>query len=138
MATLGVMRLAAVVKNLGDADLTAEGLRVSPGRQARVGGAYFPRSLAAVSLVAAVDIDLTKTSTAWGDERHVAGGVELRLKRRLGVRGGIGLNTLGDARRSFSGGASAMIRGGLYLDAQITQGDDEATKGWGFALRAMF
>ena len=138
MATLGAVRLAAVVKNLGDADLTAGGLPVSPGRQVRVGGAYLPQSRGAVSLVAAVDADLTKTPTAWGDERHVAGGVELWLKRRLGVRGGIGLNTVGDARPSFSGGASAAIRGGLYVDAQVTRGDDEATKGWGLALRAMF
>jgi hypothetical protein len=138
MATLGVARLAAVVKNLAAADLTAEGLPVYPGRQVRVGGAYFPRSDGAMSLVAAVDADLTRTTTVWGDERHLAGGVELWLKRRLGVRGGIGLNTIGDARRSFSGGASAMIRGGLYVDAQVTEGVDEATKGWGFALRATF
>lgn len=138
MGTLGPARVAAVVKNLVDADLTAGGLPASPRRQVRVGAAYFRQPGRAVSLVAAVDADLTRSQTAWGDERHLAGGIELWVKRRLGVRGGAGLNTVGNARRSFSGGASAAIRGGFYVDAQVTQGDDEATKGWGFAIRATF
>ena len=137
MASFGSARVAVAVKNVREAELTAGGLPVPFGRQVRV-GAYFPRLRGTASMVAAFDADLTRTLTADGDERHLAGGLELWLRDRVGVRGGIGINTLGAARPSFSGGASAALRQRLYVDAQVTQGEDEATKGWGLALRVAF
>ena len=138
MARFGAARVAVVLKNAAAADLTAEGRRVANSRQVRVGGAYVPESAGAVDVVIAFDADLTRTATAVGDERRVAGGVEVGLAPRVRVRGGVGVNTARDARHSFSGGASASLPKGLYLDGQITRGDDEAIKGWGFALRVMF
>jgi hypothetical protein len=137
MATFGAARLAVVVKNVVAADLTADGRSLE--RQARVGGAYRIEPQGSLALVVAVDADLTRTLTAVGDERRVTSGVELGLGPRLSVRGGIGVNTAGGVRRSGSGGVSvALPKKGLNLDAQITQGDDEALKGWGIGLRVTF
>jgi len=138
MASFGSARVAVAVKNVREAELTAGGLPVPFGRQVRVGGAYSPRLRGTATMVAAFDADLTRTLTADGDERHLAGGLELWLRDRVGVRGGIEINTLGAARPSFSGGASAALRQRLYVDAQVTQGEDEATKGCGLALRVAF
>jgi hypothetical protein len=85
------------------------------------------------------DADLTKTTTSAGDERHVAGGIELLLaNRRLGLRGGVSANTLGDSRVAPSGGASLAIRSGTFIDGALTGGSDPARKGWGIDLRVTF
>ena len=69
-------------------------------------------------ITVAIDADLTTTPTAAGDERHLATGVEAWLvNRRVGLRGGVGMNTdrriRGDRR---SVGVSVGLRAGLYLD----------------------
>ena len=89
-------------------------------------------------MTGAVDADLTTTATAAGDARHLAGGVELWVSRLVGVRGGVSVNTVGDARRAFSAGASVGAKAGIYVDAHVTRGDDELTRGWGFGLRVTF
>lgn len=132
------VRLAAVARNVVAAELTADGHLVAPSRQVRVGGAYLPSPRGSVAIVAAVDADLTRTATPVGDERRVTGGVELGWGPRYAVRGGVGVNTAGSVQGSFSGGVSARLLKGLSADAQITQGDDEATKGWGIGLRVTF
>jgi hypothetical protein len=136
MATFGAARLAVVVRNVRAAQVAADR---SLDRQARVGGAYAAGSRGRLSYVVAVDADLTRTATPFGDERRVTGGVELELGTRLAVRGGAGANTAGSVRRSVSGGMSvALPATGFKVDAQITQGDDEALKGWGIGLRVSF
>ena len=96
-----------------------------------------PGARGGVSLIAAVDADLTTTATASGDVRHVAGGAEVRAGR-LGLRGGVSVNTIDEPRPSFSGGASVAVRQGMFVDAHVTRGDDDAMKAWGFALRVTF
>ncbi len=135
---LGPARFAISAKHVAAPDLTADGNPVGPGRQVRVGAAYAPKARGTMSVIAAVDADLTTTATATGDERHVAAGAELHAGRRIGLRGGVSGNTVGDVRRSFSAGASAGLRSGMFVDGQITRGDDEAKKGWGFDLRVTF
>jgi hypothetical protein len=134
----GATRFGAAVRNVRDVALTGDGIPLSAGRQVRVGAAYAPLPRGERSMIASVDADLTTTPTASGDERHVAGGVELWLSRRLGVRGGASVNTVGDTRPSISGGASVAVRRAVYADAHVTQGEDEATRGWGLALRVTF
>ena len=98
-----------------------------------------PGRPAAPRCTAAVDADLTTTPTAFGDARHLATGAEAWLgNRAVGVRGGVGINTVGETRRSGSVGASVAFRSGIFADAQLTRGDDEARNGWGFALRVTF
>ncbi len=74
----------------------------------------------------------------FGNARHLAGGGELWFERRLGVRGGVSVNTVDDLRPSFSAGASAAIQKGFFIDAQLTRGDDAVKEGWGLALRVTF
>jgi hypothetical protein len=137
MVKVGSVRFGVSAKNLYKPGLTADGIAVDLNRQVRVGAAYAPRAGKTVSLIADFDADLTTTSTEAGDERHIAGGAELRTGR-IGVRGGLSGNTVGDVRRAYSGGASLGIAAKAFLDAQITRGDDDAKKGWGVALRVTF
>lgn len=138
MVRVGSARFAITAKHVVAPDLTADGNPVTLDRQVRVGAAYAPAAGGSVSVIAAVDADLTTTRMAAGDERHLAGGAELHVGRRVGLRGGVSINTIADLRRSFSGGASAGIASGFYIDAQMTRGDDDAKKGWGFDLRVTF
>jgi hypothetical protein len=137
MVKLGSARFAVSAKNVYLPDLTAEGNPVARNRQVRVGAAYAPPPGKNVSVIVDLDADLTTTHTASGDERHIAGGAELR-SGRLGVRGGLSGNTVGDVRRSFSAGASLGLSKGFFVDSQVTRGDDDAKKGWGIALRVQY
>jgi hypothetical protein len=137
MVKLGSARFAVSAKNLYAPDLTAGGAPVDLNRQVRVGAAYVPSPGKTVSVIADLDADLTTTHTAAGDERHIAGGAELR-SGRLGVRGGLSGNTVGDVRRSFSAGASLALTKGFFVDSQVTRGDDDAKRGWGVALRVAY
>jgi hypothetical protein len=137
MVKVGSARFGVSAKNLSLPDLTADGRPIDRNRQVRVGAAYTPSPRGKVSVIAALDADLTTIHTAAGDERHIAGGAEMRVGR-LGVRGGLSGNTVADVRRSFSTGASLAISSGFLVDAQITRGDDDAKKGWGIALRVTY
>lgn len=138
MVKLGSARVGMVVKHVHEPDLTIDGNRLASfDRQVRVGAAYVPQP-GKVSLNAAIDADLTTTPTVFGNARHLAGGGELWLERRLGVRAGVSVNTVDQARPSFSAGASAAIQKGFFIDAQLTRGDDPVKEGWGFSLRVTF
>jgi hypothetical protein len=138
MGTFGPIRTAIVARGLRDPDLTAEGTPVSPGRRVRAGAAYIPAARGSVSWLASVDADLTTNATAFGDERRLAGGVEVSKGRIISVRGGANVSTVGDRRDVYSAGASVGVRSGFYVDAQITRGHDELLKRWGFAVRVTF
>ncbi len=136
MGRLGPARLAIVVKHLGAPDLTSSGEPYELDRQVRAGVAI--TSEGRVSMTGAVDADLTTTSTAAGDERHLAGGLEVWIRRGLGVRGGASVNTVGDVRPSFSAGGSVAFASGVYAEGQITRGDDEMLKSWSLGLKVTF
>jgi len=138
MLRWGGLRLAAVVRHLYAPDLTVSGTHVGLDRQARVGLAYVQPLNAPVRVNAAFDADLTTTDTAFGRARHLAGGAELTYAQRLGVRAGVSLNTVDDARPAVSAGASVGVRRGVFVDARVTRGDDKALRGWGFDVRATF
>jgi hypothetical protein len=133
----GSVRLGISAKNLAAPDLTADDVPVEHTRQVRVGVAYVPGARRGLAFIAAADADLTSTRTAAGDVRHVAGGAEVSAGR-LGLRGGVSVNTIAEPRPSFSAGASFAVLKGTYLDAHVTRGDDDAMKAWGFALRVTF
>jgi hypothetical protein len=138
MLRVGVTRFGMVVKHVHQPELTADGSRLASfDRQVRVGAAYMPHP-GPVTVNAAFDADLTTTPTAFGNARRLAGGGEVWFGRRVGARAGISVNTVDDLRRSFSGGASVAIQRGLFIDAQLTRGDDAAKEGWGLALRVTF
>jgi hypothetical protein len=139
MAAMGRVRLGLSARNLRTPEFSEGEERFALPRQVRTGVSVRAGSAPRAELVVAVDTDLTTTRTAFGDQRHLAAGVETWLANRaVGVRAGIGMNTVGEPRRSGSVGASLALRSGLFADAQLTRGDDEARNGWGFALRVTF
>src|SRR4029079_8560655 len=73
-------------------------------RQARAGIAVLAKSKGVVeALTVAADVDVTRTATPFGDVRHVALGGEAWLaKRRVGVRGGVAGNKIGQTGANTS------------------------------------
>ena len=139
MAALGRVRLGVAAKNLRKPEFSEGGRRIELPRQVRAGASVRAGSPNRAEIIGAVDADLTTTPTAVGDERHLATGVEAWLANRsVGLRAGVGMNTIGESRRSGSVGVSVGLRGSSYIDGQLTRGSDRARNGWGFALRVTF
>jgi hypothetical protein len=140
LANFSGLRIGLVVKNLGEPSFGAGADRLDLVRQVRTGVALVGRGRGALTQVAvAMDADLTTTPTAAGEERHLAGGLELWMaQRRVGVRAGAARNTIGDPRSSASAGLSVAVRSGTYLDTQLTGGSDPMRKGWGIDFRMTF
>jgi hypothetical protein len=140
IANFSGLRLGLSVKNVSRPSFGAGVDRLDLGRQVRAGVALVGRGRGGVAdLALALDADLTTTPTIAGDERHLGGGVEVWLaQHRVGIRGGLATNTIGDSRNSASAGVSLAVRSGTYLDAQATGGSDPARKGWGLDLRVAF
>jgi hypothetical protein len=141
MAGFRRARLGIMVRNVTEPDLGRGADAFTLRRSARAGGAFFvaPRRVIGAATIA-VDADLTTTTLPAGDERRVAVGAEVWTTRRtFAVRGGASRSTIGTERSVFSGGASASLRAGLFVDAQVTGGGtDKARHGWGLGLRVTF
>jgi hypothetical protein len=133
------IRLGLAARNLRTAEFSDGVRRFELPLQVRTGVSLTAVTAPRFEVLVAVDGDLTTTRTAFGDARHLATGAEAwLLNRTIGVRGGVGFNTIGETRRSGSVGASVAFRSGLYLDAHLTRGDDEVRNGWGVAFRTTF
>jgi hypothetical protein len=91
-------------------------------------------------LVAAADLDVTRTPGPFGDVRNFALGTEARVLPRAFARAGIRINTAGDAGRqpALCFGGSYAVFGSLLVDAQVTTGSDRALRGWGLSGRVAF
>jgi hypothetical protein len=137
MATFGSLRLGASARHLGQPAFGDGVNRFELGRQARVGLAWAAGEPgAAAGMRAAVDADLTRTPTAFGDARHVAAGLEVSVPReRLALRGGVSVNTVGQAGTSRSAGLSLRVARELYLDGATTFGSDRSRSGWAVSFR---
>ncbi len=140
LANLGHARLGLMVRNVREPEFRSGVDVMSLPRHARAGLALSSGSQGVLGrAIVALDADLMKTTTVFGDERRVAVGGEVWTSRRiLGIRGGLSANTIGSRRLSLSGGVSAAFRQGLYADAELTGGSDAGRHGWGVALRVTF
>ena len=140
MAAFGRTRLGLTVRNLTKPEYGTGPDAITLRRQARAGISLSSRARGvAGSATVAVDADLIRTATALGDERRIAAGVEVWTpKRRVGVRGGLSANTLGARRSSFSGGLSAALGRGTYVEAEATSGADDSRRGWSLGFRVTF
>jgi hypothetical protein len=140
MAVFGRARIGLTVRNVKQPEFGSGPDAFTLSRHARVGAALSSGTRGVIgSATLAVDADLTKDATVLGDERHVAVGAEVwSPKRTFGVRGGVGANTIGSRRTSFSAGASAALKKGIYVDGEVTGGTDEGRHGWGAGLRVTF
>ena len=137
MATGRLGSIGLTVRNLTEPSFeTGDDEERALERQARAGVSI----LLVPSWKLAADVDLTTNDGLLGDLREVALGTEGRLTRRLTARAGLRLNTAGDRGRSpaVSAGGSVVLTGGVFLDAQITGGTDDALRGWGVAGRLVF
>ena len=141
MVKAGRVRAGVSLRNLHETDFGAGADALSLRRVARA-GVSVTADPGSVSVTLAADADLTSVATAAGDERHIAGGAELWVwKRIIGVRGGLGYET-NHSLHSQSGGLSLMVLAGqylhTYLDGQWTGGADPMRRGWGMDLRLTF
>jgi hypothetical protein len=141
LASFGRLRLGLAVRNLTAPEFDtglAEPWRVE--RQARAGASMGGEPARGQRpWAAALDIDLTRTTLVDGERRSFAAGAERWFRnRRLAVRGGARVQTVGDLRPAASGGASVAIRNGVLIEAQATGGSDAADRGWSVAARLTF
>lgn len=140
LATFGRVRVGATVRNLTEPRFTAGPSSLTLARQARAGVAVQtqPRGLLR-GVRAAADMDLTTTRTALGDVRHVAAGLEAWLAQgRLGIRGGVSANTIGERRPAGSAGVSVRVTRAVYVNASATAGRDRSVSGWSTSLGLAF
>ena len=69
------------------------------------------------------DGELATLATPLGLERRVAVGSELWTSTKtFGIRGGVSVNTIESRRTAISGGLSAALKKGLYVDGEYTGG----------------
>ena len=135
LATAGVVRLGARVRNALEATFGP----VRMERQTRLGVAVAPEAVGGVPLTVAIDADVDAYTVATGRRRVVAvGGEQWFLGRRLGVRAGGRLNTVGARERSAAAGASVAVRTGWYIDGHVVRGGAADEEGWGVAARVSF
>jgi F plasmid transfer operon, TraF, protein len=128
------------VRNMTTPEFGEGNERFELKRQVRAGLAVLAKSPGWIqALTVAADADVTRTATPFGDVRHIALGGEVWLaKRRVGVRGGVAANTIGERRTSTSTGVSVKTISGLYIDAARTFGRDETIRGWSTSGRITF
>jgi hypothetical protein len=142
MVNTGSLRAGFSVRNLRQPSFGSDdNERMELKRQARAGVAYLTatKSGALDALTLAADFDVTKTSTLFGDVRHVAAGAEAYFaKRHVGVRGGLQRNTVGEARGAYSYGFSVAPVTGFFIDFARTRGKDETVEGWNAGVRLSF
>lgn len=137
MASVGLLRLGVVIRNVREPTFeTPDKTGLSLSRQARVGVALVARRAWAV----AVDADLTRADTLFGERRNVAAGVERwLLGYRLGFRGGVRINTVGgDTQPVGSLGATLHLTPTFAIDAHWAGSESPADRGWGVAGRMAF
>jgi hypothetical protein len=140
MANFGHLRFGVAVRNVTEPEFGDGATRFALERQARVGMAVLSVANGAFQgITASADADLTTTATAMGDVRHVAGGVEAWLANgRLGVRGGLSANTVGEARPAASAGVSVAITRAFRVNASSTRGRDKSVTGWSSSVSVAF
>jgi len=141
MLALTHFRAGLTVRNMTTPAFGEGNDRFELKRQARAGVAVVGKSKGLVQAVTvAADADLTRTATPFGDVRHVALGGEawLAKQQRVGVRGGVAANTIGERRTTASAGVSLKTFSSLYIDAARTFGSDQSVRGWSTTARFTF
>lgn len=133
-------RVGLTVRNLRQPEFGEGNDRLVLKRQARAGFAILATPNGALEgLTVSGDADLTRTATVFGDVRHVATGVEAWfMKRRLGVRGGLAANTVGERRATSSAGVSIAATSAFYIEVAQTFGSDGSIRGWSSTVRVTF
>jgi hypothetical protein len=136
-ADAGVM----VSGGLGRAGLTVHNLTapslgdVRLDRRVRAGVAVNARQ----DLMVAADAELTKTTSARGDWRDAAVGVEAHPHTRVWLRSGVHWNTAGDVAAPIGSiGGGVAVYGSLRADAQVSFGSEAGDRGWGVGFSYVY
>ncbi len=139
MFAVGRVRAGVVVRNLTEPTFKdARGVAMSLGRQARVGVAWGDRWPGLARTIVALDADATRVPHAGGARRDIAAGAERWLRgQQIGLRGGLRLSTVREARPILTGGVSYAVRTGTYFDAYVARGRHE-DRAWGVAARVVY
>jgi hypothetical protein len=140
MLALPHFQAGLTVRNVTTPEFGEGNERFELKRQARAGIAVLAKAKGVVeALTVAADVDVTRTATPFGDVRHVALGGEAWLaKRRVGLRGGVAANTIGERRTTTSTGVSVKTVSSIYIDAARTFGADQSIRGWSTSVRFTF
>jgi hypothetical protein len=136
MATAGTLKAGVTLRNLTEPSFPTgtENRAISLERQIRAGVAV----TVAEGWAVAADLDITRGQGPSGPVREFATGTEGRIGRKAFVRGGLRLSTAGRTSPSASAGASYAVMGSVLIDAQITGGAADASRGWGVAARFVY
>lgn len=135
LATAGIIRLGVRMRNVLEPSLGPVRLE----RQTRVGVAFDAAAVGGTPLTIALDADLDAYSVPSGARRLVALGAEQWVwERRVGLRAGGRINTVGARTRSATAGASVALRDGMYLEGHVVRGGAADERGWGVAARVSF
>jgi hypothetical protein len=139
MASFGRGRIGMTVKHLREPAFGDKNTRVKLDREARTGVALTTGRVGPIdSITLAADADVTTQTTVMGEVRHAAGGAEAWLfGKRVGLRGGLTRNTVGDKKTDRSLGLTVGTAG-LYLDGALTSSADASRDGWKLGLRVTF
>jgi hypothetical protein len=129
-------RLGLSVRNVVEPEFDApEGDPVHLERRIRAGVALNVTS----RTMAAADFDLTTASTARGEWREAAVGIEANPVKKAWLRSGIRWNTAsGPAAPVGTVGASVAVYGSTMADAHVSFGSESGDRGWGVGLRFLF
>jgi hypothetical protein len=140
MVRFGWLRIGAAMQHVREPAFGEGDNRIVLERQSRAGVAMMRGKTGVFdALTLDVDSDLTTSSTVLGDTRQLSGGGEIWMfRRRVGLRGGLSADTLGDHRTARSTGASVALRTGVYIEGAWTIGSDERRTGWSVSLRSSF
>lgn len=158
MASIGSFRVGLTGRNLRQPEFQGDRSEpVSLQRQVRMGVALVPRSRPAGlhgPFTVAVDLDVTKvdshrpsTGSATNDpgraerveRRHLAmGGEYWWASGRVGARGGLRVNTLGDRDPVGAAGVSVGLPRSMFIEGQMTKGQEDSADGWGVTVRMTF
>lgn len=135
LATAGGLRLGARMRNVRQPSIGPVRLE----RQTRVGVAFDAEAAGGTPLTIAFDADVDAYAIASGARRVVALGAEQWLwDRRVGIRAGGRMNTVGARERSATAGASVAVREGFYVEGHVVRGGAADEQGWGVATRVSF
>jgi hypothetical protein len=142
LAVGGPVRVGAVVRNVRAPSFgRPEGGRpaITLERQVRVGAAFSAEDANGPPLTVSLDADLRTYDAGTGDRRVVALGAEQWVaEKRVGVRAGGRVNTVGTRGRAATAGVSVSIRPGMFVDGHVIAGGSADDRGWGVSARVSF
>lgn len=142
MASGGGLKVGLTVRNVLEPgfQLPGGGDELTLDRQARAGLSYQVHT----NWLAAADFDLLRSRDAFGERRDIALGVEGKVIGRAYVRSGLSFNTVDtpgieDERGlAYSIGGSYAPKAAIFIDGQLTTGDDRTGRRWSVATRFVY